>query len=149
MRWLNRLARPFPTAVDYDSAIKFNIFAFATTKLGAFLWEAYCLAREGERPIPDQVLIYLDKCAASVSAGGTPNEIVARFGLRHVRGGAGVSKRLAAAILQVAILRELLIEYSRVEAGVVGSKVEARRIVANRFRTTEGRVHQLELKSRL
>lgn len=148
MKPLNRLLGKLSPG-DYDQAIAFCLFAYTKTELGSYLWQAYQYAREGNRHIPAVVLKYLDACAAAVADGGSGNEITANMMLRHRRGGAGTAKRKASADWQVSILHALLIEYDNVRAGNTPSKVEARRIVAQRFCTTEGRVHQLEIKAGL
>lgn len=147
-RPLNRLlgAR---TPADYAEEITFCLFAFSVTKNGAFLWRAYEHAREAGIPVPDVVLGYLDDCAFAVRTGSRDSMITGGMLLRHPGGGAGALKRAHAAQRQMYILVNLLTEYRNVRAGTVPSKVEARRIVARRFRTTEGRVHQLELRAGL
>ena len=150
LRSLPTLYRGEPHTPDqFREDMVFALAAFRLTQHGAFMWRAYASARKSGRPVPDGVLEYLDACAYAVSFCQSDAQITARMLLRHSRGGAQPGRRLKDASRQVDILQSLMHEYHKVRLGQVVSKVQARRNVAAQFQTTEGRVHQLEIKAGL
>ena len=142
-----QLSPRLPRQVFAD-ALKFQLMAYSLTGEVAYLWEAYRIARVGGVPVPALVLQYLDACSDAVLSGTTNAKIMQAMRLSNRKGGAAVSKRMQAARRQVSILAALLAEYRKV-GSTVASKLEARRNVARAFHTSEGRVHQLEIKTGL